>query len=74
MPLVRFAHSCHIFMTSQTRGNILLTTGITSYYTIQLKFLRVTCLCTNFVRGFVIHSFSGNGQFMSHDSRRRVTK
>ena len=22
MPLVRFAHSCHIFMTSQTRGNI----------------------------------------------------
>ena len=28
MPLVRFAHSCHIFMTSQTRGNILLTTGI----------------------------------------------
>ena len=27
MPLIRFAHSCHIFMTSQTRGNILYTTG-----------------------------------------------
>ena len=33
MPLVHFAHSCHIFMTSQTRGNILYTTGITYYYT-----------------------------------------
>ena len=25
--LVRFVHSCHIFMTSKTRGNILYTTG-----------------------------------------------
>ena len=36
MPLVRFAHSCHIFMTSQTRGNILFTTG-TTYYFLSLK-------------------------------------
>ena len=35
MPLVRFAHSCHIFMTSQTRGNILYTPGIT-YYSPQI--------------------------------------
>ena len=33
LPLVRFAHSCHIFiMTSQTRVNISYTTGITLYY------------------------------------------
>ena len=44
MPLVRFAHSCHIFMTTQTRGNILYTTGITLYYTTCVhKVVYITC-------------------------------
>ena len=51
MPLVRFAHSCHIFMTSQTRGNILYTTGITLYYPIIRQYTTASRVINEYTTG-----------------------